>query len=143
MGAFQRAAGEGSGLILSQFIENSIAHLCGGGVGEGNGDNLARLVYFAQQAQEAVGKQGCLARAGRRLHQDGPARIEGAHALKLIGRLGADRSTHRRPPRLLNRPRLPIARRAPECGRGIEARSARRSSAFRAGPPRPFLQENL
>ena len=38
-----------TGGSLSQFIKNPIAHLGGGGVGEGDGDHLAGLVHFFQQ----------------------------------------------------------------------------------------------
>jgi hypothetical protein len=36
-----------------KLIENAIAHLGGGGVGEGDGDHLAGLVDLGQQAEKA------------------------------------------------------------------------------------------
>ena len=67
-----------------------MAHFGGGGVGEGDGDDLAWVVDFAEQAQEAAGKEIGLARAGRRLNEDRACRIERAVALSLIGSERAD-----------------------------------------------------
>ena len=65
-----------------------MAHLGGGGVGEGDGDDLAGLVDLGEQAEEAAREQVGFAGAGRGLDQDGAAGIEGAMALGLIGRHG-------------------------------------------------------
>ncbi len=81
-------------------VEDAVAHLGGGGFGEGDGDDLAGLLDLGQQAQKAAGEQVGLARAGRGLHQNGLAGIERALALRLIGRRGLGcELTHRRPPR--------------------------------------------
>ena len=40
-----------------QLVENPIAHLGGGGVGEGNGDDLAGFIHLAQQLKKAAGEQ--------------------------------------------------------------------------------------
>jgi hypothetical protein len=78
-----RAIGLGSGRA---FVENAVAHLGGGGVGEGDGDHLAGLVYLSEQGEEALGQQRGFAGAGGRLHQDGARGVERAQALQLVGR---------------------------------------------------------
>ena len=65
-----------------------MAHLGGGGVGKCDGHNLAGLLHLGQQAQKAAGEQVGLAGAGRGLDEDGAAGIEGAIALRLVGRRG-------------------------------------------------------
>jgi hypothetical protein len=52
------------------------AHFRGGLEGEGDGENLVRIVHRAQKAQEALGEHGGLAGAGRRLQQDRAVRID-------------------------------------------------------------------
>ena len=77
-----------------------MAHLGGSGVGEGNGHDLTGFLDLSQQAKKAACEQVGFARAGRGLHQNGAAGIEGALALKLIGRRKWGCGlTHRQPPR--------------------------------------------
>ena len=73
---------------LSQLIENPIAHLGGGGVGEGNGDDLAGLIHLAQQAEKAFGKQVVLPEPAGACTRIDLAGVKSALALDLIGRLG-------------------------------------------------------
>ena len=89
--AVERAAGEASMENSSgrsarfaepfQVREDAVAHFGGGGVGEGDGDDLAGLVDLGEQAEKAVGEQVGFARAGRGLDEDGAGGIEGAIAL--------------------------------------------------------------
>ena len=104
----ERAAREwGSGSCFRELVENAVAHLGRGGLGEGDGDDLAGLVDFGEQAQKALGEEGGFARAGGRAHEDGAARVERLIALGLIGRrISARRVRHRQPPRRLS----------PDCG---------------------------
>ncbi len=47
--AGERVVGSGS----RKLIENAVAHFCGSGVGEGDGDHLAGLIDFGKQAEES------------------------------------------------------------------------------------------
>ena len=56
VGVVEGAAGEGGVGVrrLRQFVEDAVAHFGGGGVGEGDGDDLAGVVDFGQQGEEAL-----------------------------------------------------------------------------------------
>ena len=83
LGARERALGEGlhgerilagsAGELcgIFEFGENAVTHLGGGGFGEGDGDNLAGIVDFAEQAQESACEQIGFAGAGGRADEDG------------------------------------------------------------------------
>ena len=40
-----------------EFAKNAVAHLCCGGVGKGDGDDLAGVIDLTQQAKKAAGEQ--------------------------------------------------------------------------------------
>jgi len=73
----QSALGVWTGFIASQFIQNPVAHLGGGGVGKGNGHHLPRLFHLGQQTQKALGEKSRFAGACRSLHQNRPGGVEG------------------------------------------------------------------
>ena len=113
-----------------------MAHFGGGGLGEGDGYNLAGVFHLGQKTEKAAGEQIGLARAGGGLNEDGVGGIEGALALGLIGRRSLGHGlTHRRPPRRLhlNPLRDRAARDSPRCDTGFQGRNARRSWDNHAG----------
>jgi hypothetical protein len=71
VGAVEGAAGERAWVGVTKLVENAIAHLGGGGVGEGDGDDLAGIVDRGQQGEKALGQKGGFAGAGGGLDEDG------------------------------------------------------------------------
>ena len=105
-----------------QLRQNAVAHLRGRGLGKRDGNDPARLVDLAQQAQKAAREQIGFARARGRLDENGAGGIERVLALALIGRRRRGvMATHRRPP--LRFLRLPV--------RGSSSRSCTRHSVYR------------
>ena len=85
-----------------EFGEDAVAHLGGGGLCEGNGDDLAWIFNLREQAEEAASEEFGFAGAGWGLDEDGVRRIEGAFALGLVGGASLGRDViHWRPPRYL------------------------------------------
>ena len=80
--------------LPAQRLGHAGAHLGRGLAREGDGEDRARLVHRAQQAQEALREHGGLAGSGRRLQQDRALRVEGA--LAGLG-IGTGELIHRRP----------------------------------------------
>ena len=81
---------------LFKFVKNAVAHFGGGGVGEGDGDDLAGILDLAEQSEEAASEQVGFAGAGGGLHEHRLSGVEGAVALGLVGRGGP---IHPMPPR--------------------------------------------
>ena len=55
---------------MFEFREDAVTHLGGGGFGEGDGDDLAGVFDFGEQAQEAAGEEIGFSGAGGGLDED-------------------------------------------------------------------------
>ena len=107
-----------------QRLQDASAHFRGRLAREGDGDDLFRVVRRRQQAQEALRQQAGLARAGRRLHDEGALRIERRLPLRVVGGCAPGLS-HPAAPRLRRRPgRHRRRRRVRGCGTGRPVRSS-------------------
>jgi hypothetical protein len=69
-----------------QFLENAVAHLGSGCLGESDGDDLCGVLHLGEQGEEAAGEEIGFAGACGGLNEDGMEGIEGANALLLIRR---------------------------------------------------------
>ena len=78
------AGGEG------QTLENPRPHFGGGLVGEGQGDDLFRVLHRGQQGEETLGQQLGLAGAGGGVDDDGLPRQGGAAGLGVGGEEGVE-----------------------------------------------------
>jgi hypothetical protein len=79
-----RALRRNAGARRIHCLQHALAHLAGGLARERDGDDLLRMLHAREQAQIALDQQLGLARARRRLHDEGLRRVERAAALPEI-----------------------------------------------------------
>ena len=68
----------------SQTAEDTLAHLGGGLVCEGQCNNLFRVIDLGQQGQKALGEKFCLASTGRGFNDEGAPGVYGGFTVLCI-----------------------------------------------------------